>query len=271
MKYQQKIATYNKISKSAHIKIEPFDVNKRYTKPHRHNKYLELIYFRKGSGFHYMDLKSYAIEPPVVFLIKKDEVHHWQIDTVPDGFVIIIKEDFLEGTLDKKINFLLQQLSKKIVVNIPISANINGLFELLCLEVKENKSGQDDIVEGVLKALLAKIIGYTNMDKMPSMGGRLSMFNRLLGQELKNDVSHYAGLLSTTAQNLNSLCKMEYSKTASQVIAAHIIKEAKRLLRFTDLSVTEIAYEFHFKDVSHFVKYFKRHVGNTPFQFKKLE
>lgn len=265
----KKIDTYTKITLTANIKIEPFDVDKRYTKPHRHNKYLELVYFRKGSGFHYMDLKSYAIEPPVIFLIREDEVHHWEIDTVPEGFVMIIKADFLDRTLDKKMNLQLKQLSHRQIIKVRTDVTIDTLFEILCLEIKGNRTGQNEVVEGALKALLAKIIGYADTGDTSSMGDILSRFDGLLGKELINDVSHYAALLGTTPQNLTSLCKGRYSKTASQVIASQIIKEAKRLLRFTDLSVTAIAYRFDFTDVSHFVKYFKRHEGKTPMRFRK--
>ena len=267
----KKIDTYTKITPTATIKIEPFDANKRYTKPHRHNKYLELVYFRKGSGFHYMDLKRYEIEPPIIFIIKKDEVHNWEIDTVPEGFVIIIKEDFLERTLDKNINLQLQKLSFRQSIRIPADVTINNLFEILCLETKRNSSGQNEVVEGGLKALLAKIIGYGDTGAISNMGDTLSRFEELLGKELRNDVSHYAAMLDTTPQNLTALCKGRHSKTGSQVIAERIVKEAKRLLRFTGLSVTEIAYTFNFKDVSHFVKYFKRYGGETPMQFKKRQ
>lgn len=266
-----KINTYNKISPSIPIKIELFDINKRYTKPHRHNKYLELVYFKKGSGLHHMDLKKYWIEPPVVFVIQKGQVHHWEINTLPEGFVIIIKEDFLEKTLDKKINHQLRQLNQKQVIDIGSDPTIDSLFELLCRETKQNTSSQNEVIEGSLKALLAKILSYAITDTSPYMGDKLSQFNAYLGKQLKNDVSYYAEMLNTTSQNLNALCKKEYSKTASKVIAMHIIKEAKRLLNFTDLSVTEIAFKLDFKDVSHFVKYFKRHEGKTPIQFKKRQ
>lgn len=271
MMIKNEIETYTKIAPMADIKLEPFDVNKRYTKPHRHNKYLELVYFSKGSGTHYMDLKGYAIEPPIVFMIKKDQVHHWCIDTVPDGFVMIIKADFLDRTMDKTINSQLQQLSLRTMIALQKDETVDTLFQILCTEAKERTSGQDEFVEGILKALLSKVIGYADMQGTSNIGDTLSRLEALLGNELRNDVSHYAALLNTTSQNLTSLCKGRYSKTASQLIALHIVREAKRLFRFTDLSVSEIAFKFRFKDVSHFVKYFKRHVGETPLQFKKRQ
>ncbi|WP_276168856.1 AraC family transcriptional regulator [Zobellia alginiliquefaciens] len=265
-----KIRTYTKISALADIKIEPFDVNKRYTKPHRHNKYMELVFFSAGSGMHYMDETGYPITPPVIFIIKKDEVHHWEIDTIPEGFVIIIKEGFLEKTLDKHINLQLKQLTNMRVIHPEPDPSIQSLFEIASKEIKENCAGRDILVEGVLKALFSKILTYVKVDETVSTNNLEERFDELLARKLKNDVAYYAEKLNTTAQNLNALCKRKHEKTASTVIADHILKETKRLLLYTDLSVTEIAYKFDFTDVSHFVKYFKRHEGQTPLQFKKV-
>ncbi len=265
------IATYTKIDQASSIKIARFDISKRYTKPHKHSKYLELVYFSKGSGLHHMDLDSHPIEPPIVFLVKKDEVHHWEIDSEPEGFVLIVKEEFLKGTLDKRINQQLQLLSTGQSLKILHDPTIDRLFEVLCAENKGGNPGQYDVVEGVLKALLAKIIGHSDLGTLATVDDRLSRFHAIMEGKLKNDVSYYAAKLGTTAQNLTAQCKARYSKTASEVIAHEIVKESKRLLRFTDSSVKEIAYRFEFKDVSHFVKYFKRHTGQTPLQFRRQE
>ncbi|WP_149304315.1 helix-turn-helix domain-containing protein [Pareuzebyella sediminis] len=265
---RKKIKTYSKISAFADIKIEPFDPNKRYTKPHRHNKYLELVYFTEGSGIHYMDDKGYAIRPPQIFVVKKDEIHHWHIDSEPRGYVVILKECFLTKTLDKHINIQLRHIENLRVIHLPEDASIQGLFEIASNEIRDNA---DNIVflEGILKALLSKILMYAQAIETSAHDDLALRMLALLETHIKNDVSHYAVKLNTTAQNLNTFCKRKWNKTASTVIAEHIIKEAKRLLLYTDLSVSEIAYKLDFGDVSHFVKYFKRHEGKTPLQFKR--
>lgn len=262
------IAVYTKIPSVTNIKIEPFDVNKRYTKPHRHNKYIELVYFKEGSGFHYMDSVCYDIKPPVVFLISNNEVHHWEINTDPEGYVIIVKEDFLEKTIDKHINQQLFRLNKEPMIAIQPDASIDMLFKILCTEMKQ-ESIQKEVIEGSLKALFAKIIGYSNRTQSTTNIDKSLHFEKLLKQELRNDVSFYADLMNISTQNLNVICKKNFSKTASQVIAAHIIQEAKRQLLYTDVSISEIAYSLDFNDVSHFVKYFKRHTASTPLSFKQ--
>lgn len=262
------IRTYNKIGSEVGIKIEPFDISKRYTKPHKHNKYLEIIYFVKGSGFHHLDMKSHKIEPPLLFLVKKDEVHHWEIDTVPQGYVIIIKESFLEETLDKYINTQLIKLSnsQKVFVNQK-DLSLQALFDALCWEMKQDPLNQE-VVEGGLKAILSKIVKYAAAQGADSADKAIQLVD-LLSENLKNNVTFYADTLHTTSQNLNAICQKVFNKTASEVIAEHIIREVKRQLLYTNKSIGDIAYDLEFKDTSHFTKYFKRYTQQTPLQYKK--
>ncbi|MCK0156771.1 AraC family transcriptional regulator [Cellulophaga sp. F20128] len=264
------ISTYNKITSQIDVKIEVFDIRKRYTKPHRHNKYLEIVYFVQGTGFHHIDFKSFEIKPPVVFLIKKDEVHNWEIDIVPKGFVIIIKESFLEKTLDKFINSQLMKLQNVQKINIaPKDKSLGNLFKALCWEIKQ-ESINKEVVEGGIKAILAKLVNYASVSSIETTDNA-TLFLELLSKKLKNNVAFYANELHTTSQNLNALCNRVFNKTASDVIAEHIIKEVKRQLLYTSRPISDIAYDLDFKDTSHFSKYFKRFVKQTPLQYKKSQ
>ena len=210
------ISTYNKIPDYKNIKIEKFDVHKRYTKPHKHDKYLEIVYFIKGKGFHHLDLKSYKIKPSTVFVIKKDEVHHWEITTKPKGYVIIIKEAFLENTLDKFINYQLLKLHHKSKIKLPkTDVSIKALFKSLTWE-KKQEIINSEAVEGGLKALLSKLVNYAHIKKVESTD-ILLLFTDILSRTLKNNVNFYADKLHTTPQNLNAICRKEYNKSASDI------------------------------------------------------
>lgn len=261
------IDTYNKISDYKDIKIEKFDVNKRYTKPHKHDKYLEIVYFIKGSGFHHLDLKSYKIKPSTIFFIKRDEIHHWEITTKPKGYVIIIKEAFLQKTLDKYINYQLLKLQQKSKIKpTKNDASLKALFKALTWEKKQQVIN-NEAIEGGLKALFSKLVDYAKVEKVENTN-LILQFADLLSQTLKNNVNFYAEKLNTTPQNLNIICRKEYNKSASDIIADHIIKEVKRQLLYTNEAISDIAYSLEFNDSSNFTKYFKRYTGETPKQFK---
>lgn len=47
--------------------------------------------------------------------------------------------------------------------------------------------------------------------------------------------------------------------------------EAKRMIRYSDLRIKEIAFDLGFKDDSYFIKLFKRNVGMSPIEFREKE
>ena len=269
MKFSQNIAVKEKIASYEFLKIEPFDISKRHTKPHRHNKYLELVFFLKGSGYHHLDTKPYQIMPPIAFLIHQEQVHHWSIDSVPEGYVVIIKESFLENVSDNVIRLQLNALRdlKKIDVDKKDSV-LPLLFRALCAEMKQSQPNRE-VIESGLKAILAKLIDYTGNEISTSHTGIEQKFLELLSQNLKNSVTYYAEQLHTSSQNLNAVCKKCFQKSASDVIAEFIINEVKRQLLYTTKSVSDIAFDLQFKDSSNFTKVFKRHTGFTPLEYKK--
>ncbi|MFE8424409.1 MULTISPECIES: AraC family transcriptional regulator [Tenacibaculum] len=252
------------------LKIAPFRRHIIKTSPHKHNSYFEIIYLTKGKGSHTIDTKEYEIKPPVIFTIRKEQVHFWDIKTEPKGFVLIIKKSFIDNCLDKDIKRLISELSAQTCL-FPKDNIAIDIFNILLNEHQENKKLNQPIIDGLLKALLAKFLESATPKTFKNGNSTIfQKFTALLSKEdgLKNKVNHYAKLLNTTAQNLNATCRKETGKSSAEILSEHIINEAKRLLLYTDITVSEIAHRLDFKDNSHFSKYFKRHVDQTPVGFR---
>jgi len=81
-------------------------------------------------------------------------------------------------------------------------------------------------------------------------------------------VNNYADMLSITANHLTQLVKQTTGKTTNEILQEKIILEVKRLLLYTNLTVTEIAAQMNFADQSYFTKYFKKCTGLTPLQYR---
>ena len=95
-------------------------------------------------------------------------------------------------------------------------------------------------------------------------------FTELLSTDggIKNKVSFYAEKLNTSPQNLNAACRKAVNQPAADILSGFVLSEAKRLLLYTDNTISEIAFALEFTDPSHFVKYFKKFVGSTPQSFR---
>ncbi|MBB3700482.1 helix-turn-helix transcriptional regulator [Flammeovirga yaeyamensis] len=266
------IRTKNKIESSLEIKVEPFRSGIRKTNPHKHHKYMEIVYLSQGEGAHTIDYDTYQIDQPILFFIQKDQMHHWNLQSDPKGYVIIMKKGFLDNSKDKQLIDLIGELSHYPSLSVKETSTINQLFDLLTKEVKLSGKYQHDIVEGLLKTLFSKLLNHSSpkVENQSTYNATFIQFKELLegGDQVINSVNHYAELMHTTPQNLNSIVKNATGISASVFIGEYIIKEAKRMLLYTNMTASEIAFHLNFKDSSHFTRYFKRKVEVTPVQFR---
>lgn len=96
-------------------------------------------------------------------------------------------------------------------------------------------------------------------------------FFHLLHQHYKEErsASFYAGQLCITDKHLLRIVKEITGNTYYFWLSDFIIKEAKLLLKSTERTVTEIAEELKFPNSSFFARFFKKHTGMSPLQFRK--
>lgn len=102
------------------------------------------------------------------------------------------------------------------------------------------------------------------------------LFNRFM-RELENryrqsrDVSFYAELLNISPKYLNIVTQRITSHTIKTIIDQYVVLQIKQSLSTEEKSIKQIAWEYHFSDLSFFCRYFKQHTGMTPQQFRKRE
>lgn len=80
----------------------------------------------------------------------------------------------------------------------------------------------------------------------------------------ERSVTFYAEKLCITPKYFSTLIKKQTGKSAAQWIDDYVILEAKNLLKFSGMSIQEIAYHLNFSTQSFFGKYFKHQTGLSP-------
>lgn len=268
------ISIKNKIEVQKTLKVAKFDPKKNKTIPHKHNSYLEIVLLFDAKGIHVVDQKNYDVATPLLFVVRKEQIHFWDLEENPNGYVIIIKQDFLDQCTDGKIQVLLQNLTPHTCAHLTHIERLQTLLPLL-EESTSNQSFHSDYTEGLMKALLVEILENTRLSQ-PRRRKKQSLYSQYLnllnnGNQWWIKVNDYASQLNTTPQNLNAVCQKEEGKSASVILTEHIMDEARRLLLYSNLNVTEIAFQLGFKDNSHFIKYFRRHCGTTPSRFRTAQ
>lgn len=99
----------------------------------------------------------------------------------------------------------------------------------------------------------------------------LKNFMNLLMQNFRKEhlVPYYADQLNISPQYLSLIIKRLTGRTSSQFIFERLYCEARTLLNRPDLSIKEISEQLCFSDQSAFGKFFKKHSGLSPVEFRK--
>lgn len=82
-------------------------------------------------------------------------------------------------------------------------------------------------------------------------------------------VSFYAEQLYITPQYLSLILKELTGRSANKWIDEALMQEAKILLKAPQATVQQVADALHFSDQSTFGKFFKKHAGKSPMEYRK--
>lgn len=107
----------------------------------------------------------------------------------------------------------------------------------------------------------------------PDAGGKKRFFIRFVQmlQHVREEhaVNYYASQLCITPQYLNRIVREISHRTVSEWINTMLTGEIAQMLETTDDSVQEIADRLCFADQATMAKFFKRHKGLTPTEYRK--
>ncbi len=162
----------------------------------------------------------------------------------------------------------------------PVVTNIiNGMFGLL--KVYFDQTECTCISQLVLCQLKAFFIGFHEYlqrnpqyrsDEVKSYRVR-ELFNRFMmllerDYKISRDVNYYAEKMNISSKYLTNIVSQVTGHTPKTIIDQYVILQLKMHLKRTTQSIKEMAWEFHFADVSFFCRYFKKHTGLTPQQIR---
>ena len=162
----------------------------------------------------------------------------------------------------------------------PVVTNIiNGMFSLL--KVYFDQSECTCISQLVLCQLKAFFIGFHEYlqrnpqyrpDEVKSYRVR-ELFNRFMmllerDYKISRDVNYYAAQMNNSSTYLSNIVNQVTGHPAKTIIGQYVILQLKLHLKRSTQSIKEMAWEFHFADVSFFCRYFKKHTGLTPQQIR---
>lgn len=247
---------------------------------HKHSFY-EILWTEKGKSRQIIDYNEYEVKPNSLFFISPNQVHHFEEWKPLSGGTILFSEDFYLLNRSNKDNLFELSFLDNLYSNPCIEFTKKEFGEILDLidriEAEQKRNDKNlSIVQAYLNILLAQVQRHIQTESKTIASKKYIIqfkeFKAVLEKHFTENktANFYAVKLHITPHHLNLICKEIANMTATEIIRARSILEAKRLLTFTTKTISEIAFDLNFTDSSYFAKTFKAITHQTPLEFKSV-
>jgi len=246
---------------------------------HRHD-YHELIWTRTGAGHHMLDNRTVPVIPGTITVIGRGQVHVFERAEGVVGAAVRFGDELLhEGPIAGADPAWLLAGCGGWNVTVPESSQ-TALEATIAALAAESTGPLDarsaDLQRHLLSVLLLWIERwYDGQHTERRDGGDAALalfrrFSRVLERDFAShhDAAHYADALAMPAAALSHGLGQVVGRSTKELIIDRVMLEAARLLRFTDRTVGEVAFQTGFSDPLYFSRAFKRHVGEPPTAYR---
>lgn len=253
------------------------------TPVYRDNFY-RIIFITDGEGEIAINEHKMHVEQGNMICSIPGEVWHWQQgrETL-NGYVLLFEEEFLSSFFNdalflERLSYLrLERTSPFLKPDTILYEQIRNLFILTKEEISKHENIDPHFLRAMLYAILIltnRIENVANSDRQMkdiSISRYIDKFIRLVNENFaaEHNAEFYADKLCVTPNYLNKMVKSTLGTTTKLYIQDRIIKEAKKLLTYTTLSIAEISGVLHFSTPAYFNRFFTNHAGIIPSQFRK--
>lgn len=236
---------------------------------HRH-PFFELIFVTEGKGVMQIDFQDHVIEKGSLYLLSPSQVH---LPLIEDNFqCYLLRFDlsiFSQTSFFDKLSIF---HFDSIILQEPDYSDVNSTLITLCEEFNQDKPFKQATIHNLLTILLIKI--QRLLPDVVTSSAETSIFSSLNQLMEKNNYkmvtpSHYAKALKVSLKALNQAVKEYTGQVCGEYIRSKTVIEAKRLLRYTSKSSSQITTELGFADTGYFSRFFKRETGLSPIEFRK--
>ena len=249
-------------------------------RPHRHD-YHELIWTRAGSGHQLIDGEESPVEPHTLTLIGRGQVHAFERARGLHGAVVRFGDELLGGDPATGANPA-WLVGSRAVQTAPVPAGevrrLEAAIDLLAAETRRPPDSRSvDLQRHLLSALLLWMERWfeaTRTEQRDADDPDLQLYRRF-SEVLERDYARhhnapfYADALGVPQSALSRALVGVTGRTTKELITDRRMLEAARLLRFSEMTVGEIAFRAGYGDQLYFSRAFKRQFGEAPSAYRE--
>jgi AraC family transcriptional activator of pobA len=249
---------------------------------HRHRNLFQILLIEQGGGEMTFEAVRLPFAAPAAILVPAAVAHGFRFQpNVTRGWVLSFTEDAAGLLADRAGEALSRLRALAVQPIVPIAEDAErSRLSALCAELFEESSLAREGHRLAMRGLLALIaIGVARLAASRARTGSVTLqpadatvarLRALVDEFFRKErqLGFYAEQLGMTIDRLNDHVKRATGVTAGHLVRQRVLSEAKRQLVFTAQPIQDIANELAFSDPSHFARFFRKHTGTTPHEFR---
>ena len=242
----------------------------------------EITYIESGKGIYYVSEKNFPVETGDFIIFNHTELHGWEVESKNlNVIVMVFSIDFISeriGNFD--YNYLKPFIThgstfqNKIDHTEPSTVQMASLFFEIYEEWRKQEMGYELMIKANVLKLLTLLLRHFTDDSKPqeSLENKRNAMQRLetvflhlyhhYGEKITLDQMAAECFMSPTY--FSTFFKAVTGTTFSHYLAGIRIRQAQKLLKTTDQSIVEIAFDCGFNNLSNFYRTYRRIIGNSP-------
>lgn len=225
---------------------------------HAHENMHFCMIFQEGKA----ETKSatkYSQKGGSIFFYHSNEAHRWSTsELISKGINIEIGTDFLH-----KYDFT------ETAIKQAIESRINAKSLMLRIRQEMLLNGSESHLS--IESLLLELVSPQENDHIRKLPHWVIALEQLLAEnwDSKMTLSEIAQILQIHPITISKNFKKYFGSTLGEYIRKLRIENSIKLIKSSNLSLSQIAFECGFADQSHFIRLFKSHTGFLPKDFRK--
>ncbi|MEZ0538330.1 helix-turn-helix domain-containing protein [Fibrella arboris] len=247
--------------------------------PHIHARLFQVFFIENGQ-FNFQDATgARELTGPCLLLIPPTALHGFVYQAEANGRILTLSDALVDALFpaNSPLTAMLGTLQCITSFQEPNAAGrINELMATIDDEVFDDQPEKRLMLHVCLQQLFLVVYRHWQQNEEPGTGvNNLSLqYFRKFQQRVRQagtsrSIAQLADELAITPVHLNRICQSVAGKSASQLVQAHLLDEARKYLTYTTYSVSEIAYLLHFEYPNYFARFFRKHTGLSPSEFRE--
>jgi len=249
-------------------------------------EFYKISFVKNFNGFIHIGNTKFEGDNGILHFVEPGQVYTCNSTNPWEGYQILIHPQIFNEYLNYKsistYDFFSYEVNESLLLNREEENLVSNLMEMAWNEFHNKK---DAFSVPIVLSYISTLLNLTERFYARQFSTRKKLCNQLSGDffsllkryysETKDieteqpTVQYFADKLNVTPNYLSDTIRHRSGKSALTVIHDFVLEEAKRLLKTTNLSVSEISYKLGFEYPNYFSRLFKRKTNLSPTEYRK--